>query len=616
MIIYSGNKVDFIEKNSSLPKILSETIKKKLGEDTSDNEFLSWQNSLGFMKSIMNSPSIPDDAGVALEYNIPITNNRIDFIITGLSEDNRSQIIIIELKQWTHVAKTEMDGIVITRYEEGMRETTHPSYQAICYASLLYDYKQAVQNKEVFLHPCAYLHNCVDKENINDEFYSHYVKRAPVFCKADSIKLQEFISSFIRKGDRQKGLFVLENSEIRPSKDLMDSVSSMMNGNPEFKMIDDQKVAFQKILRAYNLYLETGQKQVVIVEGGPGTGKSVIAINLLQEMISNKRLAVYVTKNAAPRNVFYRKLLNGGMRADSIHAIFHGSTSFYRYNNNQFDMIIVDEAHRLNKKSGRYNQGENQVKEIINASKVSVFFIDEAQKVDLKDIGSVEEVSKWANYYKCNLDSSTKLTSQFRCGGSDEYLQWVDKLLQIRDFGPNILSSNYEVVVCDSPNEVLNSIKEKNQKNNKSRCVAGFCWDWSSRDDISQFDIVLPEYNFKAKWNLSSDTTWSISNGSVDQIGCIHTCQGLEFDYVGVIIGLDLIFRDGKILVDPSKRSKDDFTIRGYKTMMKNNPNGTKEIIRNIIKNTYRTLMTRGMKGCFLYIMDEQLKQYIKSKLA
>ena len=109
------------------------------------------------MKSIMNSPSIPDDAGVALEYNIPITNNRIDFIITGLSEDNRSQIIIIELKQWTHVAKTEMDGIVITRYEEGMRETTHPSYQAICYASLLYDYKQAVQNKEVFLHPCAYL---------------------------------------------------------------------------------------------------------------------------------------------------------------------------------------------------------------------------------------------------------------------------------------------------------------------------------------------------------------------------------------------------------------------------------------------------------------------------
>ena len=133
---------------------------------------------------------------------------------------------------------------------------------------------------------------------------------------------------------------------------------------------------------------------------------------------------------------------------------------------------------------------------------------------------------------------------------------------------------------------------------------------------MTRTDIVLPEYNFKAKWNLSSDTTWSISNGSVDQIGCIHTCQGLEFDYVGVIIGLDLIFRDGKILVDPSKRSKDDFTIRGYKTMMKNNPNGTKEIIRNIIKNTYRTLMTRGMKGCFLYIMDEQLKQYIKSKLA
>lgn len=618
MIIYSTIKQEFVDQLPKLPALLRERILDRLGEETSENEFLSWKNSLTFMKDVINTPSIPDDAGIALEYNIPITNNRIDFIVTGIDENNTSQVIVIELKQWSYAIKTEMDGIVRTHYEDGDKDVSHPSYQAFTYCMLLQDYKKAVQEHQVRLKACAYLHNCTHGDDLKDEFYKKYTQYAPVFCKDDQTSLRAFIEEYIRKGDRAKGLFVIEDSEIRPSKNLMDSVSSMMRGNSEFRMIDTQKVAFEKILNAIKIYEETHKKQVIIVEGGPGTGKSVIAVNLLYEVLRNRKMAAYITKNRAPRSVFYRKLVDGGMGAKNVNALFKSSTSFANISENLFDMLIVDEAHRLNISGGMYSRNQNQVKEIINASKVSVFFIDENQRVDIKDIGSKEEIIKWASFYKCDVDESVHLTSQFRCGGSDDYLRWIDQLLGIKDTKQVMLSQkSYPVRVCDTPGEVMREIKQKNKRNNKSRCVAGYCWDWpqNERSNPNYYSINIREHHFKAQWNLDNDLTWSISEGSVDQIGCIHTCQGLEFDYVGVIIGPDLCYRDGKVKVDPSKRAKDDFTIRGYKEMMKNDPEGTKKLISQIIKNTYRTLMSRGMKGCYLYIMDEPLKEYIKSRI-
>jgi hypothetical protein len=176
MIIYSSSKKDFVNNISNLPRILRETISEKLGEETSDAEFLSWRNSLRYMGTLLECPNIPNDAGIALEYNIPVTNNRIDFIISGLDSDNKMQAVLIELKQWQHVQATDKDGIVITHYADGMKETIHPSYQVACYASLLYDFKEAVQRREVLLHPCAYLHNYNNDGVLNNEIYSRYVK--------------------------------------------------------------------------------------------------------------------------------------------------------------------------------------------------------------------------------------------------------------------------------------------------------------------------------------------------------------------------------------------------------------------------------------------------------
>lgn len=613
MILYLNNKKGFISELKEIPSKLKNSLREKLGEEASDGELISWHNSLSFMKKVLGTPNIPEEAGIALEYNIPVTNKRIDFLVSGYDAENRNQIVLIELKQWSHIKPTPKDGIVVTRYADGEKETTHPSYQVVCYASLIYDYREAVQKREVLLHSCVFLHNYVNDGVLTGSLYEPYVSKARIFCKGDETMLSDFIGKYIKKGDRNKGIYVIENSTIIPSKSLIDCVVKMAEGLPEFKMVDDQKVVYQNVLWAYEQYPRTSKKQVVIIEGGPGTGKSVIAVRLLIEMTRRKLLAHYITKNAAPRNVFYSKFTNEGGANSSIKNLFKSSGIYCNSRKDEFDMLIVDEAHRLQEHSGLYgNMGENQIKEIINAGKVSVFFIDEKQIVSFSDIGSVEAIRHFAAGANAEI-SQFHLTSQFRCSGSDEYINWLDHLLQYDGKSAIHLSgTTYDFQILDSPEDVMCKIKVFNKDHNKSRMVAGYCWPWASKKDSRVSDIVFPDCGFAHKWNLASDKTWSISKDSVDQIGCIHTCQGLEFEYVGVIIGTDLIYRDGKILVNPSSRAADDFSIHGWKKMMSTDKIKTQELIRKIIKNTYRTLLTRGMKGCYVYVCDNELKEYIR----
>ena len=615
MIIYSADKATFLSDRARLPDFLERTIFEKMGEETSPSEKSSWKKSLGYMHRLLDTPRIPDDAGIAVEYNIPVTNNRIDFMVTGVDENGVSQAVIIELKQWSWAEKTDMDGVVRTEYSEGIRETEHPSYQAFTYCMLLQDYKEAVQRHDVRLKAAAYLHNCKDTTTLTDPFYGPYTRYAPVFGSSDEEKLRDFISKYIRKGDRQRGLYVIENSQIRPSKSLMDSVSGMLKGNPEFRMIGKQKVVLEMIMSALDENAATGRKQVLIIEGGPGTGKSVIAINAVQQAMKRKGVsAMYVSKNREPRRVYGAKLVEDGMKRYSVNALFKSSYSFENSGEDELALLLVDEAHRLSEK-GMRGTPVNQIRSIIRAARVSVFFIDEAQVVSLDDVGSVEGISAEAEAQGAVVQRAP-LEAQFRCGGSDEYLRWLDDLLEIRPTGQKVLKkTGYDFRVFRDPEKMMKEIRKRNH-NNKARMVAGFCWDWKSRNPgmENEMDIKFPRYGFAHQWNLSTDETWCMTPGSVEQIGCIHTCQGLEFDYVGVIIGPDLIYRDGRIMVDPSKRSSDDRTIFGYRAMMARDPDGTREKLRRIIKNTYRTLMSRGMKGCYVYAVDDELRDYIEGR--
>lgn len=610
MIVYSATKQQFQNDvmSNDIAGIIQRKYKEITGRSTGLSEIESWRNSLQYMDRVLGDGEIPDDAGVAIEYHIPRSSKRIDFILTGQDEDCTDSAILIELKQWQTAELTDMDGIVRTRFRNGVAETQHPSYQAWSYKTILEDYNVAVQQENIGLYPCAYLHNYERDEVIDNDFYAQYTKDAPLFLKEDAIKLRGFIKSHVKYGDKSDIMYRIDHGKIKPSKSLADQLSSMLQGNDEFVLIDDQKLAYEMALK---LAGESSDevKNVLIVEGGPGTGKSVLAINLLVEMTRRELIAQYVTRNSAPREV-YKTKLTGSFTKSRIDNMFSGSGSFHSLDDSVFDCLLVDEAHRLNERSGMFSHlGENQIKEIIAASKLSVFFIDEDQKVTLKDIGDKEEIRFWAKRMGAAV-TEIALESQFRCNGSDGYLAWLDNTLQIRETANKTLEGiDYDFRVFDDPKEMHDLIIKKNKEKNKARMLAGYCWKWISAKNPELKDIKIGDY--EATWNLASQgQSWIIHPESVTEVGCIHTSQGLEVDYVGVIIGPDLVIRDGKVVTDVSRRASTDKSVHGWKKMMKEDPEEAQIRFDAIIKNTYRTLKTRGQKGCYIYSTDEETKCY------
>lgn len=619
MIIYQSDKARFLKDvfTQDIEQVILAQFMERTGRIVSRSEVRSWKESLVAIARVVNHDSIPDDCGVAVEYGIPQTGNRIDFMLSGADADHVEQLVIIELKQWETARKTDRDGVVRTRYGAGESNTSHPSYQAWSYASLLMNFNEAIYDGSVGLRPCAYLHNCEDATALKDEFYLHYIKLAPLFLKGEEEKrnLRAFIKHHVHHGDRRALLYRVDNGRIRPSKGLIDSLTGMLAGKQEFILIDDQKIAYEEAL-ALASTASSGEKQVVIIEGGPGTGKSVVAINLLVELTRRKQLAKYVTKNSAPRTVF-ESVLAGTHRKSQISNLFSGSGAFIDTESDVFDALIVDEAHRLNEKSGLYgNLGENQIAELIRAARCSIFFLDEDQRVTWRDIGERQEITREAVKAKAKV-TTLGLASQFRCNGSNGYLAWLDNTLGIRPTANPLLDTReFDFRVFESPETLRGEIVRLNKARNKARLVAGYCWDWNSRKDPEAADVVIPDYNFAMPWNLDDERYFfMVAPRSVEQIGCIHTCQGLEVDYIGVIVGPDLIARDEAVITRPEKRSKHDKSLGGYARLFKINPAEANRKADLIIKNTYRTLMTRGIKGCYVYFTDKVTEDYVRSRV-
>ncbi len=616
MLAYLATKDQFLLDAPTIEDKVKEEVKRKLGHSVGDAEYASWRNSLGnAMYHAMNTTDIPGDSGVAVEYRVNGRAFRIDFMLSGKNSSGIESLLIIELKQWTDIQSSELTEHVCTYVGGGLRDVLHPSYQAWSYMSHLRMYNEYIYDTGVSVNACAYLHNCEDPTVVNASRYEEKLREVPLFIKGQGPELRSMISANIKEGTGTALLERIDAAVIRPSQQLADSVGSMLKGHQEFVLLDEQKTVLETIVKASNDSL-TGQKRVLVINGGPGTGKSVISINALARLTGQRLNARYVTPNAAPRAVFEAKLKKIFAKAD-IRSLFSGSGSFTETSAESFDTLIVDEAHRLKMKSGMFrNLGENQVTEIIKSARTSVFFIDEAQKVTWADVGEIFMIEEQAALAGAKIER-LELSSQFRCGGSDDYMAWLDETLGVHADTAHYFSRNkFDFQIFESPVDLHNTIKEKNAINNKSRVVAGYCWDWISKSNPKLSDITIDEFGYKATWNLTSDgSEWIISPKSVDEVGCIHTCQGLEVDYIGVIIGRDLVAIDGELKTDPSARAKTDKSLAGYKKEWKEDPVSAELKADEIIRNTYRTLMSRGMKGCYVYFVDPQTAAYFKELL-
>lgn len=602
--------MDDVDSNQIISEI-EKAFQLKLGRGIPPSEISAYSNSLPHMERVVRRSGVSKDCGILIEYKIPLTNFRIDFVIAGTDANGNKNFVIVELKQWQHASLADGDGLVESFTGKANRVVTHPSYQASRYKDFISDFNEVVFSGEVKAYSCAYLHNYKinDPEPLLDSRYGKIVSSSPLYFRDDQSQLQDFIAKYVKYGKGMDILYEINNGKIKPSKKLIDHVANMFDGNQNYILLDEQKVAFETAREV----ARKKEKSVVIVKGGPGTGKSVISVNLVSRLLKDGLNTIFVAPNSSFRDAVVKRLtLKHPIQR--IKNIFKGSSIFFDAQQNEFDVLIVDEAHRLKKKGAFMYKGSNQVNDVVGAAMTSIFFIDDNQAVRPEDIGSVDEIRKIANLHNAKV-CELELEAQFRCSGAEGYINWLDDALQIKSTAnyDGWDKKSFDFKIFDNPNDLRIAIKNKNSSGEVSRVLAGYAWEWTSLTDGNPdgevSDVVIPEYGFSMPWNSRKvGTTWAIDDRGIDQVGCIHTSQGLEFDYVGVIIGEDLAYDSvsQKFYTD-HKKYKD----KTGKKNMKEKPEELNKLVRNI----YKVLMTRGMKGCYVYFVDKETEKYFKGML-
>ena len=623
MFIFKSNAREFIDLSNAgkLTKEISQRFASLSGRPQ-PREVTSWNNSLPRMATVLTCAQIPDDCGVLIEYKINSAGNRIDFIISGHDDVGNKNFIIVELKQWSVVEETYVEDVFnVTKTEEGslrvstftggaIREVVHPSYQAMSYKEYLEDMNETVSSGEVHVESCSYLHNYYEKdpEPLKSFHFKKVIEDTPIFLSEDSLELGRFIKKYVGQGKGVEILYEVENGHIRPSKNLIKHVNSMFQNNKVYTLLDEQKIAYASIIKHS---LHPKGKTTIIVNGGPGTGKSIVAVLAMVELLNNEKNVRFVTPNQAFREAIKSSVRGNRDQNNRIDVLLMGSSKFYDEKSNRFDALIVDEAHRL-KSPGTYmyNGTRGQVYDIVNSAMVSVFFIDDNQRIRKNDEGSVQKIKDVSK----ELDSEVievELDTQFRCAGASAYIDWLDNTLKIDNKRfDKTWNSTYAFEIFDDPNELYEKIMELNEKGANARMLAGFAWNWydSSKPNsgIPLEDVVMEEFDFHHSWNNRKNSyRWAIDDSMQSQIGCVHTSQGLEFDYVGVIIGRDLKYDPEN---DVLYADYDEYKDPGGKSGLKNNP----EELTRYIKNIYKILMTRGSKGCYLFCRDRSMGDYFK----
>lgn len=616
MRLYEGTVQNFKNDvtNNRIADILSTNYYDYYGHPVSSSEKNSWTNSLNFVKNALDI-SLLSDIYTIVEYELPYSSRRIDVLFFGRNDQDQDNIVLMELKQWSNdnLEDCETEGNIIVNYGRFKKEQAHPSLQVEGYHYYLKDFITIFEEVPIVeLSSCAYCHNYskLEKNILYLPKFTRLIQKYPLFSKEETMALGEYLSRRLSNGD---GLDVFNRfirSSIRPSKKLLDHTKQMIEKQQIFNLVDDQITAYNSIMNKAKKLSNSDGKSVIIVKGGPGTGKSVIALEVMGELLRKGKKVFHATGSSAFTNTL-RKIL--GTRSSELFKFFN---SFVNYKENEIDVLICDEAHRIRETSTsiytprRLRTNTPQVDELIRAAKLSIFFIDEHQIVRPNEIGSVELIKSSAR--KLGVEDSEifefELKTQFRCSGSDAFLQWIENLLGIRESEKQYLTKDdrMEFKIFDDPLELKEAIDEKNRiKKNSARIVAGFCWPWSKPrsdgtlvNDVKVGNLEMPWEKKDAFWK------WAIDDSGMNQVGTVYTAQGFEFDYIGVIWGNDLVYDlKTKSWVAKPENSYDVMAKKGNKNLV------------NHLKNVYRVLLSRAHLGCYVYFIDKETEAYFKSKI-
>ena len=629
MIIYEKTKREFIEDCSSanIKNILIQAFLDKGMSVPNNKETRGWYSSLKPMRDVLKNSKIHDDVTIGLEYHLSY-GGRIDFLMLGDNDwtDKNENLVVVELKAWSEAEVYDENSSIAVKSDmcNGREPSKHPCYQAAQYKYDLESWNKTIQDKEIGIYPMGYCFNLDESYRtvLRSKPYTRWEK-IPLFLSGDEEekRMAEYLESIISKPALSKHpLKEIDEGAYSPSKELVESLKDILNGKDKFFILrGNQDAIGAAIDKTVCDSLMDGKKRTLIIKGGPGTGKSVLAVKELAKWASTKYKnkyykAIYYTKNSTPRKCYEYMAAKGDVEMMArFKELFPSQVGIAdnALKENSVTLGLFDEAHRIQERPYQY-KGRNLLSDLIYQSLVSVFFVDESQLVTVKDVGSVENIRTEAIVQgSIPIDDDLTLDTQFRCNGSDGYMSFLDHLLGITRGSESqmlVPPQDYDIKVFDDVQDMYETVKAKNTEN-RARIVAGYCYDWNSQFDKSKYDVIIQSERglFQKKWNNPAKRElWAVEPNRFEEIGCVHTCQGMEFEYVGVIIGNDLQFRNGKIVTNKCAISASDNTsgIRKCKDL---------KHADELIRNTYRVLLSRGMKGCYIYCEDKALNEYLKS---
>lgn len=621
MRLYSGSSKQFVADTArnQISEKLKDSFFRHFRYNPSPNEVQSWRASLGAMAHVFQLAELMDH-GVILEYQLPLTSKRLDCLICGRDDSRQDNAVIVELKQWGKCTEADGENLVTTFLGGGNRDALHPSAQVGQYRRYLEDAHTAFYEgpSPIQLNSCAYLHNyhAVPGDALFAERYRAILDRSPAFTADDVDPLANFLHGRLEKGEGLDVLERVEQSKYRPSKKLMEHVGEVIKGLPAYVLLDEQQVVYEKVMAQAQMGFHDRRKTVLIVRGGPGTGKSVIALNLMSDLLLKGFNAHYATGSKAFTETL-RKII--GSRGSIQFKYFN---SYMEAEAGAVDVLICDEAHRIRETSNNrftpktQRSSRPQVEELLDAAQVLVCFVDDKQVVRPNEIGSADLIAEAARNRGGQV-IDLELQAQFRCAGSDGFVNWVNNTLGIERTANVLWDSTdaFDFQIFDSPEGLDAAIRAKAAEGNSARMTAGFCWPWSkpNSDGTLVEDVEIGQY--RRPWNAKTDSgrlakgipsasLWAFDPGGIEQIGCIYTAQGFEFDYVGVIVGPDLRYSFDHQAWEGHKSESHDSVVKR-----------SKEAFASLVKNSYRVLLSRGLKGCYVHFMDKETERFVKSRI-
>ncbi|SDO24035.1 hypothetical protein SAMN04487981_109200 [Streptomyces sp. cf386] len=610
----SAKTVAAMALDSSLYLHLTDQFTHMHGYRPNPSEARSWERSVPALASALNDAGL-GDVEVMLEYALPMNSKRADAVLAGIHpRTGAPSYVVVELKQWSNVVPDE-DDPVLCHVASYTQPVLNPIEQVRRYCEYLVHFNGAVADHPERVGGVAFLHNATEfdvgalREIESDQWgqlFAGDTRGGFIDCVRARLSPEH---SGAAAAD------ALLAGKTVPSKQLMAVAAQEVREREQFVLLDEQQVAYRKVLNAVRKARESDHKEVVVITGGPGTGKSVIALSLLGELYRRGIPALHATGSQSFTKTM-RKV--AGARKREVQDLFKYFNSFMTTEKNSLDVLVCDEAHRIRETSAnRYTPaarrtGKQQIDELIDVAQVPVFLLDEHQVVRPGEMGTVEDIRAAAARRGLNCPV-VRLESQFRCGGSDAYLRWVVRLLGLEPGGPVVWDPDdrMQLLLAESPEEMESFLDGRRGQRYSARMSAGYCWPWSPEPKPGQplpADVRIGDW--ARPWNLRGDRSvsgappsalWATDPAGFGQIGCVYTAQGFEYDWSGVIIGPDLVWRGDRWVTDRTA-SRDP-------VFKRSTPDAD---VDRLIRNTYKVLLTRGMVGTVVYSTDRETQEKLR----